>query len=101
LNKPPSKLQPLDPAAEVMRVIDDFPALPRKRRLLIALIAVATAITVVLLMLYPPGGVKRKPPPPPPDAAACAPGQTSGCVGGIATVIVPALPATAVSTPGR
>jgi len=81
---------PHDPAAEVMRVVADFPAPTRRRRLLIALLAVATAITVTLLMLHPPGGVKRKPPPPLPDAATCAPGQTTGCVGGMATVIVPA-----------
>jgi hypothetical protein len=84
------KKTPIDPAAEVMRTVDDFPALTRRRRALILLLAVATGITVMLLMLYPPGGVKRKPPPPPPDAAACAPGQTTGCVGGMATVIVPA-----------
>jgi hypothetical protein len=87
-----SKL-PHDPAAEVMRVVADFPAPTRRRRVLIALLAVGTAITVTLLMLYPPGGVKRRPPPPPPDAATCAPGQSTGCVGGMATVIVPAAPA--------
>jgi hypothetical protein len=92
----PAKTPTLDPAAEVMRVVEAFPVAPRKRKLLTALLAVATAITVTLLMLHPPGGVKRKPPPPPPDAAACAPGQSTGCVGGMATVIVPA---PAVSAP--
>ena len=91
----------IDPAAEVMRTIDDFPAPTRRRRALILLLAVATGISVMLLMLYPPGGVKRKPPPPPPDAAACAPGQTAGCVGGMATVIVPAGPAARASGSGR
>lgn len=89
------KKNPIDPAAEVLRTIDDFPAQPRRRRALILVLAVATGITVMLLMLYPPGGLKRRPPPPPPDAAACTPGQTTGCVGGIATVIVPATPASA------
>lgn len=74
--------------------VDAFPRLPGRRRLLIVALAVATGVAVVWTMLSPPGGVKRHPPPPPPDAARCAPGQTQGCVGGVATVITePAAPA--------
>jgi hypothetical protein len=71
-------------------VKNPYPRLPLRRRLLILLLAVATAITVALLLLYPPGGVQRKRPPPGADAPRCAAGQTTGCVGGMAEVIVPA-----------
>lgn len=60
--------------------------MPWRRRLLILALAVATAITVVLTLLNPPGGVQRKKALPA-DAARCEKGQTSGCVGGTATVI--------------
>ncbi len=60
-----------------------------RRRVLLALLAVTTAVTIVLTLLYPPGGVKRHAPPPPPEPDRCAPGQTTDCVGGMATVIVP------------
>jgi hypothetical protein len=69
--------------------VDEFPRMAPRRRLLIVLLAVATAVTVVLLMLHPPGGVKRVRPPIP-DQPLCTEGQTSGCVGGKAMVIVPA-----------
>lgn len=72
---------------------DQAPRLPWRRRLLIVGLAIATAFTVVQLLLDPPGGVKRRPPPPPADAARCEPGQTRGCVGGQADLIVVAPPA--------
>lgn len=74
--------------------VDEFPRLARRRRLLIVLLAVATAVAVVLLLLSPPGGVKRVRPPVA-DQPLCTAGQTSGCVGGMATVIVPAPPSKA------
>ncbi len=61
-----------------------YEPLSRRRKLLILLLAVATAVTVVMLLLDPPGGVQRKRHLPQP----CAPGQTEGCVGGKAEVIV-------------
>ncbi len=57
-----------------------------RRRLLILLLAIATAVTIFWLLLYRPGGVKatrvRVLP------AVCAPGQTTGCIGGQSDVIV-------------
>jgi hypothetical protein len=85
--------------------VDPFQRLPWRRRLLIALLAVATAVTVILMLLDPPGGVVRsraavsEPP-------ACAPGtgpasangaaQTGGpdsrCLGAMTRVLPPAAP---------
>lgn len=61
--------------------------LTARRRWLLLLLAVATGAAVVGTLLDPPGGVKRVRPKTP-DAAPCAAGQTSGCVGGTAEVIV-------------
>lgn len=73
---------------------DRFPPLSRRRRLLIVALAVATAVTVVLMLVERPGGVKRPPPGAAADRARCSGGQTDGCVGGKAIVIVaPAAPA--------
>lgn len=63
----------------------------RRRRVLIALLAVSTAVVVLWLMLQPQlramrAGAERRAAPPQP----CAPGQTEGCVGGTMGVIVPA-----------
>jgi len=68
-----------------------------RRRFFSIALAMATAITIVLTLLNPPGGVKRHKPPPPPDVARCEPGQTTGCVGGLAGVIAP--PTAAASAP--
>lgn len=77
-----------------MRLSQDPYLVPStRRRVLVALMAVATAITIGWLILYRPGAPPRKvlpPPPPPPDVARCAPGQQVGCVGGRAWVIAPA-----------
>lgn len=76
---------------------DRYQPLSAKKLALIVVLALLTATTVMLSMLARPG----KGPPPvravAPDAARCAAGQTTGCVGGTATVTV--LPAsTAAST---
>jgi hypothetical protein len=76
---------------------DDYRPVNNRRRLLIALLAVATALTVVWSLLERPGGVQWKPRPPAPDKARCAEGQTADCVGGKADVIM--LPAPAASAP--
>jgi hypothetical protein len=71
---------------------DAYRPLSGRRRLLIVVLALATAATIVLSVLGTPGGAKgpRPPPAPPaPEPAACAPGQSIGCLGGKADVIVP------------
>jgi len=80
--------QPSEPAPFEL---DPYRPLTRRRRLLVLLLAVATAVTVVLLLLHPPGGVQRQRAVPQP----CAPGQTTGCVGGKVEVIVAPAPASA------
>lgn len=73
---------------------DRFRPLPRRRRALLALLAVATACVVLWLMLQPQlrkgqaEAARRAAPPSP-----CQPGQTDGCLGGTTQVIVPAGPA--------
>jgi hypothetical protein len=69
---------------------DRFAPLSRRRRLLVAALALATVVLVVWLLTERPGGVKRPPPGAGPDRARCGPGQTDDCVGGKAVVIVPA-----------
>jgi len=80
--------------------VDEYRPLSRRRRLLIALLAIATATAVVLTLVAPPGGSKG--PRPAVGGAVCASGQTSQCVGGKADVIVvsPA-PASTASAVGR
>jgi hypothetical protein len=70
---------------------DDYRPVSRRRRLLIALLAVATAVTIVLTLVSPPAG-SRGPHPLAPDAAACGPGQTTDCVGGRTDVFLVAPP---------
>ncbi|WP_201494633.1 hypothetical protein [Rubrivivax sp. A210] len=66
------------------------PISPRRRLLILAL-AVATAVSIVLLLVGEPGGARlAQRPPPPAGPALCSEGQSSGCVGGLARVIVPA-----------
>lgn len=64
--------------------VEAFPAASGRRRLLIALLAVAAAGVVMYLMLRP---VKPVPANLIPEPRRCQPGQTSDCVGGMATVI--------------
>lgn len=71
-----------------MYEVEEFPAPPWRRRLLIVLLALGTAATLILSMIYRPGGVERAPPPALPDAERCTDGRTTGCVGGRAEVIL-------------
>ncbi len=85
---------------------DAFPGFSRRRKLLIALLAVTTALTVAWSLLERPGGLHgpRALPASPP---ACSASQTQDCVGGRTAVIVPVpapVPAPAQATasaPGR
>ena len=60
------------------------PTTPRQR-LRIILVAVLTVLVLWSLLLFRPGAKVRQFPPDPP-LPACQPGQTSGCVGGAASV---------------
>lgn len=75
----------------------DYSALNARRRVVIALLAIAMAIAVVLTLVYPPGGVKRTRAVVP----VCSASQNYDCVGGKAEVIFvapPALPASAAAS---
>lgn len=71
----------------------------RRRRLLIGLLALATAAVVLLYILDRRDAIHRHPLllKLPADVSACQGGKTTGCVGGMATVIItplrPAAPA--------
>ena len=80
---------------------DDYLAPSWRKRALILLLAVSTALTIVYVLLIPPTPVPRVAPKPPADVARCAPGQTQGCVGGTAGVIVVAKPAPAATSAPR
>jgi hypothetical protein len=73
---------------------DDYRPLNWRRRLLIVLLALGTASTVLLYMLGRRGEIEGGRPHPgagpalPADVARCKPGQTEGCVGGMATLII-------------
>ncbi|HEV8690852.1 MAG TPA: hypothetical protein VGQ91_11185 [Ideonella sp.] len=68
---------------------DYRPTSRRQRRIIIAVTA-ATVVVLWLLLIYHPGGKPRVYPEP----KRCAPGQTTGCVGGQADVmLIPASPA--------
>lgn len=79
--------------------VERYRPLSPRRRLLFALLAVATAVAVVLTLLDPPGGVPRPRATPTTAAASapapCAEGQNSRCIGGMVEVIVPATSASA------
>jgi hypothetical protein len=77
----------------------EFPPAPLRRRLLVALLAVATAATLFMLMLERIGAPEIRRPPPPAGPSVCAEGQLSGCLGGKAEVIV--VPAAASTGSGR
>jgi len=78
----------------------DFPPVPLRRRLLIALLAVATAVTLFMMMLERIGAPEIPRPPPPAGPSVCAEGQLSGCLGGKAEVIVVPAPAAAPASAG-
>jgi hypothetical protein len=84
----PARTPPPDP-----KLFPETPYRPLtwRRRLLVLVLAIATAITVVMLLLDPPGGVKRTRPAAA-EPARCVEGQSTGCVGGKAEVIVPVRP---------
>ena len=63
----------------------------RRRRFLIALLAIATAAFVVWAMTRK-SGLVRNAALHPADVAACTKGQTAGCVGSMTSVIAAAAP---------
>lgn len=69
---------------------DPYRPMSGRRRLLIVVLAIATGLTVLLSLIYRPGAAPPPPPATTPDAERCAAGQSQGCVGGKADVIVPA-----------
>lgn len=79
--------------------VDAFKPPPSGQRGKLLALALLTATLLWLLLLYRPGGRVRIIPPGPAASApaGCAPGQTRGCVGGKADVIL--LPA--ASAPSR
>jgi hypothetical protein len=91
--RPKKPLPPLPPGERWQ------PTTPRQR-LRIILVAILTVLVLWSLLLFRPGAKVRQFPPDPP-LPACQPGQTSGCVGGAASVQllpaasqpVPAVPA--------
>lgn len=76
--------------------VEKFPAAPWRRRLLVLVLALGTAWLVMSSVLGRPGAADFKPPPRA-DQPACSAGQTTGCVGGTASVILPAAPASAAA----
>jgi hypothetical protein len=79
------------PEDDIPLPVGDAPRLPLRRRVLIALLAVAVACVVAWLLLYRPGDPKRGLPFA--TQAQCPDGKGSGCVGGKAEVRVIAPPA--------
>jgi hypothetical protein len=77
-----------------MYEVEKFPAMPWRRKLLLLACALATVTLILSQMMSKPGAGPYKPPAQlaSPDPARCAPGQTTECVGGMATVILPATP---------
>ena len=74
--------------------VDEFRPVSRRRRLLIALLAVAAAAFVAWSMTRR-WGVVRAAHPYGVDVAVCAKGQTEGCVGSMTAVIEAPIPVTA------
>ena len=74
--------------AEQVDPDDRFPAVPLRRRVLVAVLAVATATTLIMMMLERTGAPEIPRPPAAAGPAPCAEGQVSGCLGGKADVIL-------------
>lgn len=92
---PKTPQKPLPPLPPIGRW---RPTTPRQRLGIIG-VALATAAVLWALLLFRPGAKVREFPPDPP-LPACAPGQTSGCIGGPANVtLLPARPASAAAAP--
>lgn len=76
--------------------VERYRPVSKRRRLLIVALAVATGVSLLTYMLGRRGEIVRTGQTVQGETAPCKPGQTVGCVGGIATVIVaPASPASA------
>ena len=73
--------------AETVAPDDRFPAMSLRRRVLIAVLAVATATTLIMMMLERTGAPEIPRPPAAAGPAPCTEGQLSGCLGGKADVI--------------
>ena len=77
--------------------VDSYQPIPKRRRWLILVLAITTAIGIVWMMLERVGAPPLKRIATPDAAVPCTPGQTTGCVGGTASVIMIAPPASAAS----
>ncbi|HEX5687162.1 MAG TPA: hypothetical protein VFY73_24365 [Ideonella sp.] len=72
---------------------DRYRPTSRRQRLIIVAVTAATVVALWMLLIYRPGWHVRKFPD---NAQPCAKGQTTGCVGGKADVmLIPATPASA------
>lgn len=93
---PPAPAKPPPAPNQPEPQVDDYRPTSGRRRLLIALLAVATATTLIWMMLERVGAppVRRVLPE---DKPRCAEGQTEGCVGGRAEVLVVPGPASAAT----
>jgi len=69
-----------------MYEVEELPAMPWRRRLLMLTCALGMVYLIMSHVMARPGNADYKPPPLP-DKAQCAPGQNTGCVGGLAAVI--------------
>jgi hypothetical protein len=89
---PPAPAKPPPAPNQPEPQVDDYRPTSGRRRLLIALLAVATATTLIWMMLERVGAppVQRVLPE---DRPRCAEGQTQACVGGRAEVLVVPVPA--------
>lgn len=77
---------------------DRYRPTSRRQRLIIIAVTVATVVALWMLLLFRPGWHVRKFPD---SVKRCEPGQTTGCVGGKADVmLIPAQPAPAASGAG-
>lgn len=89
-----------------MYEVEEFPEPTWRRRLLVVACALTTVYVIMSNMLALPDGAGYKLPPTP-EKNLCSDGQTAGCVGGMATVILAppapstAAPATSPVTPPR
>jgi len=77
---------------------DDYRPTSRRQRLVIIAITVATVVALWMILLLRPGFQAR--PIPGTLLAPCPPGQTSGCVGGKADVLLIPTPAASAAAGG-
>jgi hypothetical protein len=79
---------------------DDYRPTSRRQRLVIIALTVATVVVLWLVLLLRPGF--RVEPIPGTERAPCPPGQTTGCVGGQADVLlIPAQPVSGAASTAR